>query len=121
MKRPEFLMGESLHRLTLGAACGAVATMLIGFNWGGWVLQSTAREMAVRDTSAALVAVLAPLCAEKFRGASEAPRNMAEFKKVSTWQQDYFIQKGGWATFPGMASPDIAVARECAQLLTAIR
>jgi hypothetical protein len=42
---------------------------------------------------------------------------MTEFKKVSTWQQDSFIQKGGWATFPGMSGTDFAVARACANLL----
>jgi hypothetical protein len=121
MPLPEFLTGESLHRLTLGAACGAAATMLIGFNGAGWMLQSTAREMALREANTTLVGILAPICAEKFRGASDADHNMAEFKKVNTWQQDYFIQKGGWATFTGQSSPSFAVARECAELLAAVR
>jgi hypothetical protein len=43
---------------------------------------------------------------------------MAEFKKVTSWQQDTYLQKGGWATFPGMASPDMAVAQACAKILT---
>ena len=29
---------ELLTRLAQGAFVGAVATMIIGFNWGGWVL-----------------------------------------------------------------------------------
>ena len=31
---------------------------------------------------------------------------------------DSYIQKGGWATFPGMGSPDLAIAQACAKLLT---
>jgi hypothetical protein len=46
---------------------------------------------------------------------------MAEFKKVSLWQQDSFIQKGGWATFPGMSSPDLAIADACAKMLAALQ
>lgn len=97
---------------------GGLATAFIGFNWGGWMLESTAKQSAVKDTSAALVAVLAPMCADKFRTASDSTLNMAEFKKVNSWMQDSYIQKGGWATFPGMSSPDLAIAQACAKLLT---
>ena len=47
------------------------------------------------------------MCVDKFRTGPDGTSNMTEFKKVSTWQQDSFIQKGGWATFPGMGSPDL--------------
>jgi hypothetical protein len=45
---------------------------------------------------------------------------MVELKKTSTWQQDTYIEKGGWATFPGMSVPDRTVAQACANLLTAL-
>ena len=118
MQLPAILEGESLRRLIQGAIAGGLATAFIGFNWGGWMLESTAKQSAVKDTSAALVAVLAPMCADKFRNASDSALNMAEFKKVNSWMQDSYIQKGGWATFPGMSSPDLAIAQACAQLLT---
>ena len=118
MQLPAILEGESLTRLLQGAFLGFLATVIIGFNWGGWTLESTARQTAVKDTSTALVAVLAPMCADKFRMASDATLNMTEFKKVSSWQQDSFIQKGGWATFSGMSAPDLAIAQACAKLLT---
>jgi hypothetical protein len=34
--------------------------------------------------------------------------------------QDTSIEKGGWATFPGMTAPDRGVAQACANLLTAL-
>ena len=40
MQVPSILQGKSLKRLLQGAAAGAVATMIIGFNWGGWTLRS---------------------------------------------------------------------------------
>ena len=118
MQLPAILEGESLRRLIQGAVAGGLITALLGFNWGGWMLESTAKQSAVKDTSAALVAVLAPMCADKFRNASDSALNMAEFKKVNSWMQDSYIQKGGWATFPGMSSPDLAIAQACAKLLT---
>jgi hypothetical protein len=119
MQLPEMLQGTSLTRLLQGAFLGCVATAVIGFNWGGWTLESTAQQMAAQKASAALVAILGPMCADKFRGGPDATVNMTELKKVSTWMQDSYIQKGGWATFPGMEAPDLAVAQQCAKLLMA--
>jgi hypothetical protein len=120
MQVPLMLQGESLTRLFQGACAGFLATVVIGFNWGGWTLESTARQMADKSSNAALVAALAPICAEKFRSASDATLNMVEFKKVNSWMQDSYIEKGGWATFPGMTSPDRGVAQACANLLSAL-
>jgi hypothetical protein len=38
MQMPSMLEGESLKRLLQGAAAGAVATIFVGFYWGGWSL-----------------------------------------------------------------------------------
>ena len=119
MQVPSILQGESLKRLLQGAAVGAVTTIVIGFNWGGWTLGSTAREMAQKSSSSAVVAALAPICVDKFQHAADAPANTVELKKVNSWQQDTFIEKGGWATLPGMISPERGVAQACANLLTA--
>jgi hypothetical protein len=116
---PRILEGESVTRLLQGACAGALVTVLIGFNWGGWTLGSTSKQTAEKSVSAALVAVLAPMCVDKFRQGADGERNLAEFKKVSSWMQDSYIQKGGWATFPGLDSPDLAIARACATLLAA--
>ena len=121
MPLPPILKGESLKRLVQGAFVGFLATVIIGFNWGGWMLESTAKQMAENRANTALVAALAPMCADKFRQAADASLNMAELKKVSSWMQDSYIEKGGWATFPGMASPDHGVAKACAELLTDLK
>jgi hypothetical protein len=121
MQLPPILQGESLTRLLQGAFVGFLATVVIGFGWGGWTLGSTAKETAAKSAAAAIVAVLAPMCADKFRQAAEATVNMVELKKVSSWMQDSYIEKGGWATFPGMSSPDRGVAQACATLLTTVQ
>jgi hypothetical protein len=121
MEFPAILEGESLKRLLQGILVGSLATAIIGFNWGGWTLESTARQMAEKSANTALVASLAPLCADKFRQAADASLNMSELKKVSVWMQDTYIEKGGWATFPGMTAPEHGVAQACADLLTALK
>ena len=121
MQLPQILQGESPTRLFQGAGVGVLATVIIGFNWGGWTLESTAKQMAEKSANSALVTILAPMCADKFRQDKDARLNMSELKKVSSWMQDSYIVKGGWATFPGMTSPEPGVAQGCADLLTALK
>jgi len=40
MQVPSILQGESLSRLMQGAAAGVVASIVIGFYWGGWMTGS---------------------------------------------------------------------------------
>ena len=84
MELPSFLQGDSLPRLLQGAIAGFLATTVIGFNWGGWMLESNAKQMAEKSANSALVAVLAPMCADKFKHGADASTNMAELKKVSS-------------------------------------
>ena len=121
MQLPAILQGESLTRLLQGVAAGAVATMVIGFNWGGWTLGGTAAQMSEKSANAAVVRVLAPICVDNFKRASGADSNLVEMKKVSSWQQGSFIEKGGWATMPGTTAPDSTVARACAELLAVVK
>ena len=55
MQVPSILRGESLKRLLQGAAVGAVATIVVGFSWGGWSLGSTADRMAKERSELAVV------------------------------------------------------------------
>ena len=43
MQVPSILQGDSLKRLLQGAFIGFLATVVIGFGWGGWTLGSTAK------------------------------------------------------------------------------
>jgi hypothetical protein len=58
------LEGESLKRLLQGAAAGAVATIFVGFYWGGWSLGSTADKTAKERSELAVVAALRTSVAE---------------------------------------------------------
>ena len=44
-----------------------------------------------------------------------------ERKHHAAWEQDLFIKKGGWATFPGTASPNNNVAEACAKMLNELK
>lgn len=102
-----------------GAAGGAVALAIVGFTWGGWVTHKTAEAQASERANLAVVTALAPICADKFRHTVNASANLAELKKIDSWKQSEFVEKGGWATLPGAKEPESGVAEACAKLLGA--
>src|SRR3569833_769452 len=110
------LKGDSLTRLMQGASIGAVIAMIIGFSWGGWMLQSKAQKLADQKAEAAVVTALTPICVDKFEQAADAKATLAALKAEDSWKRDNFVSKGGWATFPGNA-PNRDVAEACAKVL----
>ena len=87
MQVPSMLQGELLKRLLQGAAAGAVATIIVGFSWGGWSLASTADKMAKERSELAVVAALAPVCADKFRALPDAEAKKVALSKVEPWKR----------------------------------
>jgi hypothetical protein len=119
MQVPSILQGESRTRLLQGIAIGAVASIVIGFSWGGWMTGSTANRLAADRVDTAVVAALTPVCVEKFLQNSDAQANLAAIKKIpSNSEQGEYVRKGGWATLPGATSTEYRLARECAEKLT---
>ncbi|MCW5635880.1 MAG: hypothetical protein KIT17_21265 [Rubrivivax sp.] len=102
-----------------GAAGGALLTAIVGFTWGGWTTGSKAETLAATRADDAVVAVLAPLCAERFERAGDATTHRAALVKLDSWTQGEYVEKGGWATLrAGMPADQVAaVARACAVLL----
>ena len=118
MEVPSILQGELRTRLLQGIAIGAIASMAIGFSWGGWVTAGTANRLSAEQASAAVVAALTPLCVEKFLQNNDAKANLEVLKKISSnWEQGNYVEKGGWAAQPGGTSSDYHLARACAEKL----
>ena len=102
---------------TSGMGCSGrrCCVAVVGFSSLGWTLGSTAERMATQRAETAVVAVLAPICVEKFQHQADAPAKLVEFNKVSAWNRRSVIEKGGWATMPGSDTPNSAVATACAE------
>jgi hypothetical protein len=117
-KFPPILQGESLTRLLQGVAIGAVATMVIGFYWGGWTLSSTADKMANLRSETAVVAALAPGCAEKFRALPDADVRQIALTKADSWRRGNEFPKE-LVTLQGESSQNSALVDACSKLLLA--
>jgi hypothetical protein len=117
MQVPSILQGESLTRLLQGAAAGAIGAMLIGFNYGGWTLGSTAAKQVKEAEQASAVRVLAPICADRFQRSADAGANLEALTRTESWKRNDLIEKAGWSKFPG-SEPDRKVAEACVALLS---
>ena len=98
------------------AVAAVVLTLIVGFNWGGWVTGGTAQAMA-KD---AVVQRLASVCVAQFDQDPGNQQKLSELKAKSSYQRDDYVLEQGWATLPGDQKPDSKVADECAKLLMRI-
>ena len=101
----------------MGCSGRRCCVAVVGFSSLGWTLGRTAERIATQRAETAVVAVLAPICVEKFQHQADAPAKLVEFNKVSAWNRRSVIEKGGWATMPGSDTPNSAVASACAEKL----
>jgi hypothetical protein len=96
-----------------GAIGGAIAAMIIGFGWGGWVTGGTAGEMAVASAQDASILALTPLCVVK---AEQQPEQIELLKKENSWGRSNFVTKAGWVANVNEKYRS-AVASACASTL----
>jgi hypothetical protein len=96
----------------MGAIGGAVAAIVIGFSWGGWVTGRTAGRMATTSAQDATVLALTPLCVAK---AEQQPEHLVLLKK-ETWGRGDFVIKAGWVANVNEKYRS-AVASACASTL----
>src|SRR5918994_4533772 len=98
-----------------GAACGAVALAVIGFSWGGWVTDRTARTMAYDQSKTDMVAALSLICVEQSKHDPQLAERVAAIKAASSWERGGVVIKNGWATLPGTTEDGSQVPRGLAE------
>lgn len=103
-----------------GAAGGALLVAALGFSWGGWMTRGAAESTMSTRVDAAVIEALAPVCVAKFRRDSAVDANLIALKKVDSWSQGSFIEKGGWATVvDSKATSQLSsVAKACGEILS---
>jgi predicted type IV restriction endonuclease len=83
--------------------------------------RSDARRRLIVETISLAEWTKVLICVDNFQRGKDAQTQVVELKKINSWEQAAFITKGGWATIPGMATVDTAVARACAEMIVAIK
>lgn len=94
-----------------------VATVTIGFTWGGWVTSSTAQTAAKSMAEDAVVHRLTSICVAAAKHDPARDKKLKELRDTGEWSRSDYVKKAGWATMPGDKDPDTTVADECARML----
>jgi hypothetical protein len=94
-----------------------VATIVVGFVWGGWVMGGTATRMASDAAAGARAELAAMVCVAGFNQGPDAVAQLAELKKASSYQRGEMLKKSGWLTMPGSTDPVTGAADICVQKL----
>jgi hypothetical protein len=94
-----------------------IATVTVGFTWGGWVTSSTAQTTAKTMAEDAVVHRLTSICVAAAEHDPGKQKKLKELRDTGEWQRGDYVKKTGWATMPGDKDPDGEVADECAKVL----
>jgi hypothetical protein len=98
------------------AAC-SVATIVVGFAWGGWVTGGTAASMATNAADGGRAQLAAATCVVRFDQGPDAAAQLAALKKADSYDRGDMISKNGWVTMPGDATPISGAADICVERL----
>ncbi len=106
--------------LVWACIAAVVATIVVGFSWGGWVTGGTSQTMAKAAGDTARGELASAICVERFNTAPDAAAKLAELKALSdSYTKRQFIEAGGWATMPGQTGPDRLGVQGCISALAA--
>lgn len=107
---------EPTKKFVFWACVGSVGlTLLIGFNWGGWVMGGTALTMAETAASEARIQIATDSCVARFTRGREAKNRLVELKKTNGWMRGSYLEKAGWATPVGAEYPISGAGDRCAE------
>jgi len=102
-----------------GVALGVAATVGLGFYQFGWSSAASTRRIAHDEARAAVASALVPFCIAKAVADGDAAKLAKLRTATSPYARGDFVSNAGWATMPGMASPDADLARACSERLVA--
>ena len=96
-----------------GAGAGAIALVIIGFNWGGWVTGGTSAEMSEKLSRSAVAEALTPYCLALSISDPSSIDIMKKLNEAASYKKRGILEKAGWATPLGTSEPNRSLADSC--------
>ena len=111
-------MKPGIKEALWGAVGGAIAAIIVGFAWGGWVTGGSAERTAATRSNIAVVEALVPVCVALSVTDPAGPAKLEQLAALkSSYERTEFVTKAGWATMPAAKEPNRKVAEACAELI----
>jgi len=105
---------DSTKAATWSAIAGVIAGMALMSYGFGYMSPSAADKIAKAQSETAVVAVLAPACAAKFRELPDYAAKRAALEKASSYERRDIFPKE-LISLPGQTYPDTELAAACAE------
>lgn len=96
-----------------GALVGAIFASIIGFTWGGWTTDRSAKMMAEQYASEQVTLAMVPFCLEMSDIDPNKLFKLAQVQKATGFTRRKLMMDSGWATPPGADAPSSALADAC--------
>lgn len=97
-----------------------VATMVVGFTWGGWVTGGSAQERADKAAEQAVAQLAADICFKRYLASPDARVNLTALTEESSYRRGGMIEDGGWVTLADREDPIDGAAGLCAARLAEV-
>lgn len=98
-----------------GALGGAVAVILIGFNWGGWTTAGKTQDIAQALAEETVAMAMVPVCLSASAADPERAAKLAILQETPSYNRSRAMMDTGWATFPGTDTPNRELAAACVE------
>lgn len=97
---------------------GALVTIYVGFNFGGWMTNGAAEAMVKEIAANAVAERLGRICVAQYNRDTGKSQKLIEMKGQDAWERGRYIEKQSWAIMPGDEKPESGVADACAKQLS---
>jgi hypothetical protein len=108
---------EKIKLVSWGALGGALVTMYVGFNAGGWMTNGGAVVMAKETAAIAVAERLGTICVAQFNRDTAKSQKVIAMKGKDTWERGRYIDTQSWAIMPGDDKAESGVSDACAKQL----
>jgi hypothetical protein len=99
-----------------GAAGGAIVWWVVLAFGFGWTSAGTTEKLASGRAEKAVVAALAPICAEKFNAQPDVAAKRVTLSDTRSWvRRELFLKE--WITLPGGSYPNSDLVDVCSDLI----
>jgi len=109
-------MPQEVKPALWGAAGGAIVWWVVLAFGFGWTSAGTTEKLASGRAEKAVVAALAPVCAERFNAQPDVAAKRVTLNDTSSWQRRDLFPKE-WVTLPGGSYPSSDLVEVCSNLI----
>jgi sensor domain CHASE-containing protein len=114
IKGVKMTVSFSVKYISLGLVIGCILTIIIGFNFGGWITGSKAAVLIEDASTAKVTESLLPLCVSRAKSDAGFEEKLIKLERAASYNRLELISSEDWAKMPGTNDVNRPLAIACA-------